>query len=237
MAKRKSSKKSRSRRRSRSSRCGSGMIWRKGYTRKDGTRVKGACIIDRGAPGKGPKVLPKLRKGRLDQFIAKNLNKPYTDLSAAQRHSALKRAVSKLGAPTVVRMLNAPAIYLKRTAPVKAAVFNADKKWVMKTFGGSKRQSRKRSSRRKQSSKKRRSRRKQSSKKRRSRRKQSSKKRRSRRKQSSKKRRPRRKQSSKKRRSRRKQSSKKRRSRRKQSSKKRRSRRKQSRKKCNTRAS
>ena len=33
-------------------RCPKGQIWRTGYTRKDGTRVKGGCIKDRGRRGK-----------------------------------------------------------------------------------------------------------------------------------------------------------------------------------------
>jgi len=46
--------------------------WRKGYTRKDGTKVKRTWvpassykIRDIGAPGRGKKVIPKMRPGRM----------------------------------------------------------------------------------------------------------------------------------------------------------------------------
>lgn len=39
--------------------CSQGMIARKAFRRKDGSYVKASCVLDRGRPGKGPKILPK----------------------------------------------------------------------------------------------------------------------------------------------------------------------------------
>ena len=89
---------------------------KKGYYRPRGSK---GCI-------KGITV----RKGRLSKFVPSG--KPYTTLSADQRHTVLRKAIREYGAGTVVRMLNAPAILLKRTSPGKAAKFEADKRWVQR---------------------------------------------------------------------------------------------------------
>lgn len=107
---------------------------RKGYTytRKDGKRVsvKPKCIVDRGAPGKGAKVLPKPRKGKLGAFGYSKVK----SLSVAERHAALKKAVKYYGRDSVIGSLTLVANYNKKTNPRTAAIFRSDAKWVHREF-------------------------------------------------------------------------------------------------------
>jgi hypothetical protein len=88
-----------------------GMIYIRGYTRKDGTRVKGHYAKDMGAPGRTPKgkrVLPKLKKGEFHRYgyrLAK---------SSKARHRALLKAVKRLGYSTVIKRLVVLRTYSKR---------------------------------------------------------------------------------------------------------------------------
>jgi len=142
------SKTSRSRRR-----CPRGQILRKGYTRKaytrkDGTRVKAVrvkanCILDKGLPGKGPKVIPKLRKGLLTQY-----GYHATD-TVAKRHLALDKAVKAYGGASVIRKLNAIYVLNRNTNPSMAAKFKVDRNWVSKKYASMKRRSPRKSTRRK----------------------------------------------------------------------------------------
>ena len=89
--------------------CKKGEILRKGYKTKKGTKVKASCIKDQGLPGKGPKVLPELKKGTLGLYSTKK-----TDLS---RHRALLKAARNTSKNTVIRKLNAVSILTKNTSP------------------------------------------------------------------------------------------------------------------------
>jgi len=55
-------------------------------------------------------------------------------MKSSARRRSLRRAVRAYGTTSVGRMLNAIAVYNKNTAPASAAVFNADRKWVRRTF-------------------------------------------------------------------------------------------------------
>jgi hypothetical protein len=84
--------------------CNDGEIWRAAYTRhtKHGeVKVKGNCIIDRGAPGKGPKTLPTIEpKYHLSDY-GYSVHK-----SERSRRSALKKAMEVHGIRDVGRHLN-----------------------------------------------------------------------------------------------------------------------------------
>ena len=105
--------------------CSKGHIMRRGYTRRDGTYVKPACIVDRGNVGKGPALIGPLRKGTLSQFGYS------ADASQAQRRHSLSMAIDEYGTTVVIRKLNAVCILNKNTNPAKSARFCLDKKWVM----------------------------------------------------------------------------------------------------------
>lgn len=142
---------SRSRRRSRSRGCRRGEIVRKGYVRKgyrrsDGTRVKRAvvgpvCIPDRGKPGRGPKVLPKLQKGVLGQYGYHDV----ASMTVGERHEALDRAVRGMtrkegrgkhaAALKLFRRLNVVVTYNKRTNPRVAGIFRRDRDYVKNKYG------------------------------------------------------------------------------------------------------
>lgn len=77
--------------------CGRGKIRREAYTRKDGTRVESKCIIDRGRPGKGPKTLPRPKKGSLYGWKK--------DASSAARHRSVMTSVRKSDCGTTIARL------------------------------------------------------------------------------------------------------------------------------------
>src|SRR4029450_7361543 len=95
-------------------------VRRKGYTRKTASgrvvRVRPAVysVKDRGARGRGPKVVPPLREGALGGpgFFRKS--------RAAQERTVFARA-KKLGERTVVGELRALQVFFKRTKPAPAA--------------------------------------------------------------------------------------------------------------------
>lgn len=84
--------------------CGDGEIWRVPYTRhtKYGeVKVAGNCILDRGAPGKGPKTLPDINpKYHLSDY-GYSVHK-----SEQSRRKALKKAMAENGIRDVGRHLN-----------------------------------------------------------------------------------------------------------------------------------
>lgn len=112
--------------------CGRGQIRRASFTRrsKSGkrTRVASRCIRNMGAPGKGVQRIGTLKKGLLSKHGYK------VKLGMSQRHTALKKAVAEYGALSVLRKLNAVAVYTHRTAPAASAIFKADMKWVRASF-------------------------------------------------------------------------------------------------------
>ena len=112
--------------------CGRGQIRRASFTRrsKSGkrTRVASRCVRNMGAPGKGVKRIGTLKKGLLSKYGYK------AQLAVADRHAALRKAVAAYGALSVLRKLNAVAVYTRRTAPAVSAIFKADMKWVRASF-------------------------------------------------------------------------------------------------------
>jgi hypothetical protein len=113
--------------------CARGKIRRVPYTRrsKSGKRnvhVASRCIRDTGAPGKGIQRIGSLKKGLLSKHGYK------ARLNISDRHIALKKAVAEYGALSVLRKLNAVAVYTRRTTPDVSAIFKADMKWVRASF-------------------------------------------------------------------------------------------------------
>jgi hypothetical protein len=90
-------------------------IHRKGYTVKPTTFQ----IEDRGAPGRGPKYIPELRKGLMTrEAIAIGLLKPgerISDLSKAEIAQLAKHLVKKYGQRRAWSMFHAQTIFRKRT--------------------------------------------------------------------------------------------------------------------------
>jgi hypothetical protein len=104
-------------------------------SKKNKTYVHETCIKSRGLPGKtslryGKNGIGPLKKGELGKFGYHGLE----ELSKSERYSSLKKAVSKLGAPRVVRKLGAIRTYLKNTSPKVSNIFYEDQKWVRKTY-------------------------------------------------------------------------------------------------------
>ncbi len=102
--------------------CPKGTILRKAYTTKNKVHVKATCIIDRGNPGKGPKILPELKKGTLEGYHYNN-----TELS---RHRTLLKETRELGKSTVIKKLNAVAILTKNTNKKASNTFKKDLKYI-----------------------------------------------------------------------------------------------------------
>ena len=88
------------------------------YTRKDV-----------GKPGKGPKLI-EVEPGKLKKYGYS------TSKNAAARHRALRKAVKAYGAGKVWHMLHAQVIYRKRTQPKARRIFEADRDWVARHYGG-----------------------------------------------------------------------------------------------------
>lgn len=106
--------------------CPKGMIKRKGskrkshtrksYTKKNGTNVKAAkvkqsrmgpaCTPDKGAPGKGPKILPPLG----DELHLSKYGYSLKD-NVQSRHKSLKKASKKHGTLKVLKRTNLIANY------------------------------------------------------------------------------------------------------------------------------
>lgn len=111
---------------------------RKGYTRSDGTRVAAArvassdfMIRDRGKPGRGPKVIPKLKAGKLGGpgFLKRPL---------ATQKRLLSKSVgkSRRGYRSTLGRLQAIANFGKRTfTPTQKARIRSLRRWVVKKYG------------------------------------------------------------------------------------------------------
>ena len=118
--------------------CPKGYVKRSAYIRitRKGTRVlvPEQCIRDVGNPGKGyrngPGIGP-LRKGELTKYGYKNV----AELSVADRHKALEKAIDEYGSLGVWRKLNAVAVYTKRTLPKISKIFKEDMNWIRAKFG------------------------------------------------------------------------------------------------------
>jgi hypothetical protein len=113
--------------------CSKGQLRRASFTRRSSksgkaTRVHSHCVRNMGLPGKGIKRIGTLKKGLLSKYgyaTKKNVD---------DRRIALKKAVKAYGALSVLRKLNAVAVYTRRTAPAVSAIFKADMKWVRTSF-------------------------------------------------------------------------------------------------------
>jgi hypothetical protein len=102
--------------------CRKGKIWRDPFTRRDGTRVHGGCVPDKGAPGKTPaaKRFAKFEPGYLPGWGK--------DKSAGERHAALRRQTVREGCVTVIRRLTQLRnVTTDRPTEMKA---KADAKWL-----------------------------------------------------------------------------------------------------------
>lgn len=104
-------------------------VHRKGYRRKNGTWVKPATfkIMDRGAKGKGRKVIPKLKKGTLGVHF----NEPMSTLKRK-----LKMKAQTLGEKRVAGKLRAISILNKRTNPKLSKKAGQLASWVSGSFKG-----------------------------------------------------------------------------------------------------
>jgi hypothetical protein len=119
-------------------------VRKKGYKRKGYTATRGGrtvhvpptqvrptvfTIQDRGAAGRGPKVVPPLEEGSLGGkgFFAK---------PARERHAVEKRAARAQGEKKVVGKLRAIQVFNKRVNPELARKALADSKFIAGSFAG-----------------------------------------------------------------------------------------------------
>jgi hypothetical protein len=113
--------------------CPSGKIRRVGYTTRKGTRVKSACIKDRGAKGRWQTVRRMMGIGPLGRGDLIAMGYSHTK-PTEERHAAIDKAVQKYGRNKTIRKLNAIATYSKRTAPTRSAVYKRDMHYVQKKY-------------------------------------------------------------------------------------------------------
>ena len=107
---------------------------RKAYTRSDGTKVKATKvpetyvpptkITDRGAPGKGKKIIDMTDSKHLGKF-GFSLHK-----SAQERHMSEDRAVGTNGYSWTIKRLNAVKILHKNTNPGYSQKLDSDIKYL-----------------------------------------------------------------------------------------------------------
>ena len=88
------------------------------------TRVRAACIRERGKGRTARNKIGPLKKGELIKY-----GYSYR-LSDKLRHEALKRAVKAYGALETYHKLDAVAKLSKRVAPDASAIFALDRDWV-----------------------------------------------------------------------------------------------------------
>lgn len=103
--------------------CPRGKVWKKGYKTRKGVRVKGVCIVDRGAPGKGPKILPKPEPGALKGW--------QKTLPVKERRRIMASISKSEGCATAIRKLNLLRNLTTDRATKTAAV--ADMAWLRRT--------------------------------------------------------------------------------------------------------
>lgn len=106
-------------------------VKRKGYTRKDGTKVKATTykVADRGKKGRGPKDI-KLKSGGLG-------GTGYLKRSTMGRKQKLGASVNRDGYATTMRRLTALGNLGTRTmTDAQRRKINADKRWLKKKHGG-----------------------------------------------------------------------------------------------------
>lgn len=105
---------------------------RKGFVTKKGTRVMPTSFLikDRGAPGRGKKVLPELKKGTLGISFSE---------SASVRRRKLVVLAKRIGEKKVMGKLQALVVFNKRTNPVLSKKASSDRRFVASSFVGKKR--------------------------------------------------------------------------------------------------
>lgn len=105
------------------------------YYRPGGkSRIQASLIVNRGKPGKGPKVIPVTRPGMLTAYGYSVSKSPLA------RHRALTKAIT-YGAQkplAVFHRLQAIATLSKRTLPSYAKTYRYDRNYVGRKFLGSK---------------------------------------------------------------------------------------------------
>ena len=107
-------------------------VKKKAFTRKDGVRVKASAfkIRDRGKPGRGPRLIPPLRKGTLGVDFSKS--------SRIRRRIEVALA-KKIGEKSVMGKLRALQVFNKNTNPVLSEKARLDAKFIAASFIGKKR--------------------------------------------------------------------------------------------------
>lgn len=98
--------------------CNKGEIKKVGYTTKRGVKVPPTCIKDRGAPGKGPKVIPTLKEGAMMGYSTNETQKV--------RRRILNSLVKKESYSTVIKRLNAIRVLMRRTEPERSKKIEKD---------------------------------------------------------------------------------------------------------------
>jgi len=114
--------------------------YRRPYIRKGGIKVKGTyvppatyTIEDRGAPGRGKKIITDLKEGRLKKY-GYSIDKP-----AEERRKALAKAVEEYGAERVWHMLHAQVVLRKNAKKGSEEAkhrerLRKDRDWIKKVF-------------------------------------------------------------------------------------------------------
>lgn len=110
---------------------------RRSYVKSDGAKVKKARIPaadykvkDRGNPGRGTKVIPKLKSG--------SLGKGYFSKTDRVRHTILKNKGSKIGEKRLAGKLRAIQVLNKNINKSVSRKAAADAKWVYSHFDNKK---------------------------------------------------------------------------------------------------
>ena len=105
------------------------------YYRPGGkSRVQATLIVNRGKPGKGPKVIPVTRPGMLSAYGYSVSKSPLA------RHRALTKAITygAQKALAVFHRLQAIATLSKRTLPSYTRTYRYDRNYIGRKFLGSK---------------------------------------------------------------------------------------------------
>lgn len=109
-----------------------GYIIRRGYEKKTKTGkticIEPALIKDRGLPGKGPKLIPELKKGMLTSYGYS------ANDSAQKRHQSIKESAKHNDPLAIFRGLLAVSTLNKNTSPGSSKNLKADANWVKKTY-------------------------------------------------------------------------------------------------------
>jgi hypothetical protein len=103
------------------------------YVRKAGvSRVAPALISNMGAPGKGPKLIGKLKSGMLTKYGYHPVD------VTTSRHRALSRGISKGEKPlSMMRRLVAISTLTKRTLPRASKIYKQDAMWIRSKYAKS----------------------------------------------------------------------------------------------------